>query len=160
MDMSPVHGGLPRFEERIFDKSLLMKGVDEVNNKWKRIQEEDEVEASNNSESTSSKPSSNHKLTKKSHLTFNAPALKEFNLVYSASEEEALLNYNQSLQRVPGIWKRDFDPVNDAHVPPIVMPLPNNVVGNVTLGVGLYYPPLHKTNEYVTENGDAPDKTT
>jgi phosphatidate phosphatase PAH1 len=91
MDMSLVHGGLPRFEEKIFDKSLLMKGVGEVNNKWKCIQEEDEVEASNNSESTSWKPSSNHKPTKKSHLTFNAPALKEFNLVYSASEEKLSL---------------------------------------------------------------------
>ena len=110
-----------------------------------------QVEASNNSETTSSKPSSNGK-PKKSRSSFQAPPLKEFSLVYPASEEEALLNYNQSRQRVPAIWKKYFDPD--------VTPLPNNVVGTVTRAVGLHYPPVHKDNLYVTKDRDAPDKTT
>ena len=86
------------FEERIFDKSLLMKGVGKVNNKWKPIEEEDEVEASNNSESTSSKPLSNHKLIlETSEQDSKQDSKQDSNLMVNMLHDEKMLALSNKL---------------------------------------------------------------
>ena len=56
-------------------------------------------------------------------------------------------------------WK-NFDSVEPAHVLPISMPLPNDVVSEYTTGVCLNYPPKQKTKAYVSNGGNATAKTT
>lgn len=46
--------------------------------------------------------------TKPSSETFKAPALKEINLIYAASDKDSLLNYKQSMEHASAIWKRDL----------------------------------------------------